>query len=56
MNHNLDDTRHIKYYIDEDYKPTNISLYYKNTYAYGWGKNKYGELGLAHTNDTFLPT
>ena len=56
MNHNLDDTRNIKYYIDADYKPSNISLYYKNTYAYGWGKNKYGELGLAHTNDTFLPT
>jgi hypothetical protein len=56
MIENFDDLRNIKYYIDDDDSHRNPSIYHKNTYVYGWGKNKYGELGLANTNDTFIPT
>jgi alpha-tubulin suppressor-like RCC1 family protein len=52
----MEDSRNIKYYIDEDYKNANVSLFFKNTYVYGWGKNKYGELGLGHSNDANIPT
>lgn len=42
-----------KYYLDDEDKK--IGVYYKNTYIYGWGKNKYGELGIGHTGDTTAP-
>jgi hypothetical protein len=50
------DTQNTKYFIDEDYKNANDSVYKKNFFVYGWGKNKYGELGLSHTNDVNVPT
>jgi hypothetical protein len=40
---------------DEDFEARN-RIYYKNTYIYGWGKNKYGELGIGHTNNQMSPT
>jgi alpha-tubulin suppressor-like RCC1 family protein len=30
-------------------------VYFKNTFIYGWGKNKYGELGLGHTENSLTP-
>jgi hypothetical protein len=41
-------------HIDND-RPVRTYVYYKYTYIYGWGKNKYGELGLGSTNNTTIP-
>ena len=43
-----------KTYLDDD-KPNRTNVYYKNTYIYGWGKNKYGELGVGTTSDATMP-
>lgn len=32
-----------------------ISLYTKNVLIYGWGKNKYGELGIGHITNINSP-
>lgn len=31
------------------------SIYATNVLIYGWGKNKYGELGLGHNSNLSLP-
>jgi hypothetical protein len=31
------------------------SIYMKNILVYGWGKNKYGELGLGHNTNLNIP-
>jgi alpha-tubulin suppressor-like RCC1 family protein len=31
------------------------SIYTKNILVYGWGKNKYGELGLGHNTNLNIP-
>ena len=40
---------------DSDIK-SQISVYSKDTYIYGWGKNTYGELGLNTTDNILIPT
>ena len=30
--------------------------YTKNAYIYGWGKNKYGELGLGTLSNAYIPS
>lgn len=47
--------KNIYSYIDDEEKETKINVYFKNTYIYGWGKNKYGELGVGHSNNISLP-
>jgi hypothetical protein len=43
-------------YLEDD-KPNRSNVqFYKNTYIYGWGKNKYGELGQGTTIDALIPT
>ncbi len=32
-----------------------ISLYSKNVLIYGWGRNKYGEMGFGHNTDINSP-
>lgn len=32
-----------------------ISLYTKNVLIYGWGKNKYGEMGVGHNTNINSP-
>ena len=39
----------------EDEESESHYVYYKNTFIYGWGKNKYGELGLGHTDNIAVP-
>ena len=53
----MDDNKYIDktFYSEEDNKPIKINVYSKNTFIYGWGRNKYGELGLGNTNDVSLP-
>lgn len=46
---------YLKLYIDEEKEETPY-IYFKNTYIYGWGKNKYGELGLAHSENAPIPS
>ena len=40
---------------DSDIK-SQISVYSKDTYIYGWGKNTYGEMGLNTTDNILIPT
>lgn len=32
-----------------------LSIYQKNVLIYGWGKNKYGELGIGHNTNINSP-
>jgi len=32
-----------------------VSLYTKNVLIYGWGKNKYGEMGIGHNTNINSP-
>jgi E3 ubiquitin-protein ligase HERC4 len=43
-------------YLEEDEINEKVDIYHKNTYIYGWGKNKYGELGVGNTLDVLEPT
>ena len=53
---NIMNNRYLNSYLDEDEKDKETTyIYYKNTYVYGWGKNKYGELGIGHTENTVVP-
>lgn len=36
-------------------KKARISLYTKNVLIYGWGKNKYGEIGVGHNTNINSP-
>ncbi len=50
------DKKLINFIYEEEEKDSNdVHVYYKNTYVYGWGKNKYGELGLGNTENTAIP-
>ncbi len=44
-----------KTYLSDDDRPSRVNIFSSNTYIYGWGKNKYGELGLGNTNDSSQP-
>jgi hypothetical protein len=48
------DNKYLNLYIDEEREEAPY-IYQKNTYVYGWGKNKYGELGLGHTENINSP-
>ena len=37
-------------------KSARENIYTKNAYIYGWGKNKYGELGLGTLSDVYIPS
>jgi hypothetical protein len=41
--------------LSDDDRNNKMNVFSKNTYIYGWGRNKYGELGLGNTNDTYQP-
>jgi len=41
---------------DEGNHNRRISLYSKNVLLYGWGKNKYGEIGVGHNSNLNSPT
>jgi hypothetical protein len=45
----------ISYLYIDDEKENKTHIYYKDTFIYGWGKNKYGELGIGHTNNILYP-
>jgi alpha-tubulin suppressor-like RCC1 family protein len=47
LNYNYEDEQEEK--INEEH------VYFTNTYIYGWGKNKYGELGLGNTENVSIP-
>lgn len=53
-NTTFDNNKHSYLYLDDE-KENKISVYSKNTFIYGWGKNKYGELGLGHSNNGIYP-
>jgi len=40
---------------EENSKKRRISLYTKNVLIYGWGKNKYGEMGVGHNTNINSP-
>ncbi len=42
-------------YLSDDDRPNRVNIFSKNTFIYGWGRNKYGELGLGNTNDISPP-
>lgn len=48
------ENRNLYSYIDDEME-NKTHVYYKDTFIYGWGKNKYGELGLGHTNNANTP-
>lgn len=50
------DTKYLNSLLEDDEVIENLNVYLKNTYIYGWGKNKYGELGLGHTDNISIPT
>lgn len=41
--------------IDDVNHKRRISLYSKNVLIYGWGKNKYGEIGIGHNTNINSP-
>jgi hypothetical protein len=49
------DKKFLNYIYEEDNEINDVHVYYKNTYIYGWGKNKYGELGFGNTENTSIP-
>lgn len=40
---------------DEANKKKRSSIYSKNVLIYGWGKNKYGEMGVGHNTNINSP-
>ena len=54
-NENYDDNINNSMNSDSDIK-SYISLYSKDTFIYGWGKNSFGELGINSTENMFIPT
>ena len=54
-NENYDDNINNCMNSDSDIK-SYISLYSKDTFIYGWGKNSFGELGINSTENMFIPT
>ncbi len=38
-----------------DEEDNQVYVYYNNTYIYGWGKNKYGEVGVGNTENILVP-
>ncbi len=40
---------------EENNKKRRVSLYSKNVLIYGWGKNKYGEIGVGHNTNINSP-
>jgi hypothetical protein len=48
------ENKYLNLYIDEDKEEASY-IYFKNTFIYGWGKNKYGELGLGHADNANIP-
>jgi alpha-tubulin suppressor-like RCC1 family protein len=41
---------------DEEDEFDQTFIYFKNTFIYGWGKNKYGELGSGNSENISTPT
>jgi hypothetical protein len=39
----------------DDEEPESYYVYSKGSFIYGWGKNKYGELGVGHTDNIPIP-
>lgn len=49
------DTKYLNSLLEDEDENENLNVFYKNTFIYAWGKNKYGELGLGHTDNTPIP-
>ena len=50
------ENKYLQSYIDEDEEIEDTRIFVKNTFLYGWGKNKYGELGVGHNENLNEPT
>ncbi len=48
------ENKYLNSLLEDENQESNL-VYHKNTFIYGWGKNKYGELGLGHTDNIFIP-
>lgn len=42
-------------YPKQERKNRISSIYKNNVFIYGWGKNKYGELGIGHNSNLNCP-
>jgi len=50
-NENNFNKKYLNFIYEEDGEPYVTHIYFKNTFIYWWGKNKYGELGLGNTEN-----
>jgi hypothetical protein len=48
------ENKYLYSYFDDDKDNNKTNIFLKNTFIYGWGKNKFGEFGVGHTNNMII--